>query len=184
MNNQLAKSRDFSFEGHDIRTVTINGNPWFFASDVCSAISLDNTAIRKLDDDEKGLHSTQTHGGVQEVSVISESGLYTLILRCRDAIKHGTLPWRFRKWVTNDVLPSIRKTGTYQEKSQSKPKKPDSRYYARLIIRDDLMGTTIELNGHADSLRDVAGGISTDLGFKPNAFTHIPIARDKIRRLY
>ncbi|OKL75433.1 hypothetical protein AF45_005425 [Klebsiella pneumoniae MGH 59] len=47
------------------------------------------------------------------MSIISESGLYTLILRCRDAVKQGTTAWRFRKWVTNEVLPAIRKSGEY-----------------------------------------------------------------------
>lgn len=48
-----------------------------------------------------------------QANIISESGLYTLILRCRDAVKQGTTAWRFRKWVTNEVLPSIRKNGEY-----------------------------------------------------------------------
>lgn len=123
MSTQLAnQSANFSFDNHAIRTVILNGDPWFFASDVCSAIALDNTAIRKLDDDEKDLHLTQTPGGMQEVSIISESGLYTIILRCRDAIKPGTIPYRFRKWVTSEVLPQIRKTGSYA--LQSAPPAP------------------------------------------------------------
>lgn len=114
MSNQIAnQSINFSFDNHAIRTVILNGDPWFIASDVCAAIALDSTAIRKLDDDEKGLHSAQTPGGVQEVAIISESGLYTIILRCRDAIKPGTISYRFRKWVTGKVLPQIRKTGSY-----------------------------------------------------------------------
>ncbi len=104
----------FSFqEEHQVRVVMINGEPWFVASDVCMAAGIDSTAIRKLDEDEKGLHLMQTPGGYQNVSIINESGLYTLILRCRDAVKQGTTAWRFRKWVTNEVLPSIRKNGEY-----------------------------------------------------------------------
>lgn len=110
ISNQLV---NFSFENHSIRTTMLNGEPWFFASDVCAAIAIDSTAIRKLDDDEKDLHSTQTPGGMQDMAIISESGLYTIILRCRDAIKPGTVPYRFRKWVTGEVLPQIRKTGSY-----------------------------------------------------------------------
>ena len=67
----------------------------------------------KLDDDEKGICSVKTHGGDQEVSVITESGLYALALRCRDAMTPGSAAYRFRKWVTAEVLPSIRKTGGY-----------------------------------------------------------------------
>lgn len=114
-------SANFKFENYEIRSIMRDGEAWFFAADVCKVLSLDNTAIRKLDDDEKGLHSTQTPGGIQEISIISESGLYTLILRCRDAVKQGTLPWRFRKWVTNEVLPTIRKTGRYQKQPPSEP---------------------------------------------------------------
>lgn len=86
-----------------------------FASDVCRAIGIANhrDAVRKLDDDEKGVGSTDTLGGEQESVIISESGLYTLILRCRDAVTPGTIPYRFRKWVTSEVLPQIRKTGRY-----------------------------------------------------------------------
>lgn len=104
----------FSFqENHPVRVVLVEGEPWFVAADICSAAGIDTTGIRKLDEDEKGLHLMQTPGGYQQVSIISESGLYTLILRCRDAVKQGTTAWRFRKWVTNEVLPAIRKNGGY-----------------------------------------------------------------------
>ena len=106
----------FSFqENHPIRVVLVNGEPWFVAADVCKALDIaDNrAAVRKLDDDEKGGYSLPTPGGVQSVGIVNESGLYTLILRCRDAVKQGTTAWRFRKWVTNEVLPAIRKSGEY-----------------------------------------------------------------------
>lgn len=106
----------FSFqENHPVRVVLVNGEPWFVAADVCKALDIaDNrAAVRKLDDDEKGGYSLPTPGGVQSVGIVSESGLYTLILRCRDAVKQGTTAWRFRKWVTNEVLPAIRKGGEY-----------------------------------------------------------------------
>ena len=67
------------------------------------------SAPQPLDDDEKGLRSLYTPGGPQELTVVSEGGLHTLILRCRDAVKAGSLPYRFQKWVTGTVLPSIRK---------------------------------------------------------------------------
>ncbi|MDV1093889.1 BRO family protein [Raoultella ornithinolytica] len=106
----------FSFESNsNIRAVNIDGNPWFVSSDVCKAIGIKHTAsaMRALDDDEKGVHSMHTPGGQQDFTIISESGLYTLILRCRDAVTPGTIPYRFRKWVTSEVLPQIRKTGRY-----------------------------------------------------------------------
>ncbi|EFO0116825.1 hypothetical protein D1Y58_21280 [Escherichia coli] len=106
----------FSFqEEHQIRVVMINGEPWFVAKDVCDALRLVNSrkALMSLDEDEKGVTLSYTPGGEQKLNIISESGLYTLILRCRDAVKQGTTAWRFRKWVTNEVLPSIRKNGEY-----------------------------------------------------------------------
>lgn len=110
----------FSFESNNaIRAVSINGNPWFVSSDVCRAIGIRHTAsaMRSLDSDEKGVHSMHTPGGIQDVTIISESGLYTLILRCRDAVTPGTIPYRFRKWVTSEVLPAIRQTGQYQHRA-------------------------------------------------------------------
>ncbi|WP_324030892.1 hypothetical protein GC087_25700 (plasmid) [Pantoea sp. JZ2] len=119
MTNTSRITSVFQFESSaKIRTFTINGNPWFFATDVCDALGLTNNrdALLKLDDDEKdtvGLTDSQPGMGPQSISIISESGLYTLILRCRDAVRKGTIPYRFRKWVTSEVLPSIRQTGTY-----------------------------------------------------------------------
>lgn len=105
----------FAFEGFDVRVVDRNGDPWFVTADVCAALEISNSrdAVGKLDPDEKGVALTDTLGGEQQTSIINQSGLFTLILRCRDATKPGTLPHRFRKWVTSEVLPSIRKTGQY-----------------------------------------------------------------------
>ncbi|MEG9742477.1 Bro-N domain-containing protein [Enterobacter roggenkampii] len=106
----------FSFESScNIRAVMVDGNPWFVAADVCSAVGIKHSAsaMRALDNDEKGVHSMHTPGGQQDFTIINESGLYTLILRCRDAVTPGTIPYRFRKWVTGEVLPQIRKTGSY-----------------------------------------------------------------------
>ncbi|MEH5087715.1 BRO family protein [Enterobacter kobei] len=118
MNTQIKPSPDavFKFESAaPVRMFNIDGNPWFAAKDVCDALGLRNSrkAIGMLDDDEKGVTSSYTLGGMQAVNVINESGLYTLILRCRDAVTPGTIPYRFRKWVTGEVLPQIRQTGRY-----------------------------------------------------------------------
>lgn len=109
----------FSFESSaTVRMVTIDQRPYFVAQDICKALSIKavDVALRKLDSDEKGTYSIRTPGGYQSQSVINESGLYTLILRCRDAVTPGTIPYRFRKWVTSEVLPAIRKTGQYQHR--------------------------------------------------------------------
>ncbi|HHF4332851.1 TPA: P22AR C-terminal domain-containing protein [Haemophilus influenzae] len=112
----------FKFESKSIRTLAINNEPWFIAKDVCDTLKISNVsdALLKLDDDEKatiGLTDSQAGNGAQSISIISESGMYTLILRCRDAVKKGSVPHRFRKWVTAEVLPAIRKTGKYESKT-------------------------------------------------------------------
>ena len=114
MSNQISI---FNFENQSIRTIAINNEPWFIAKDLCDAINISNyrDAIERLDEDEKGVALTDTLGGKQEMAVVSESGMYTLILRCRDAVKKGSIPHRFRKWVTAEVLPQIRKTGSYSQ---------------------------------------------------------------------
>lgn len=115
----LAKANEdftiFNFGGKDIRVANKNGEPWFVAKDVCDVLGIANNrdGIARLDDDEKDVALTDTLGGQQELAVVSESGMYTLVLRCRDAIKPGTIPHTFRKWVTSEVLPAIRKHGVY-----------------------------------------------------------------------
>ena len=118
MSNQTQLST-FTFETNSIRTLVINNEPWFVAADLCCALNIANhrDAIAKLDDDEKGVGLTDTLGGEQNVAIVSESGMYTLILRCRDAVKKGSVPHRFRKWVTAEVLPAIRKMGKYEAKT-------------------------------------------------------------------
>ena len=120
MSNQTQLST-FNFESKSIRTLAINNEPWFVAVDICRALNLSSPsmAIANLDDDEKyTLSLTEGIEGVgkqvQELNLVSESGMYTLILRCRDAVKKGSIPHRFRKWVTAEVLPAIRKTGKYE----------------------------------------------------------------------
>ncbi|HDR1908476.1 TPA: Bro-N domain-containing protein [Pasteurella multocida] len=117
MSTQLST---YTFENHSIRTLSINNEPWFIAKDICDALGLTNSrqSLLALDDDEKGVTLTYTLGGEQELSIVSESGMYTLMLRSRNATKKGTPQHRFRKWVTAEVLPQIRKTGKYEVQSQ------------------------------------------------------------------
>lgn len=90
----------------------MNGEPWFVGKDVCKVLAMDVTQLKKtadrLDADEKGRTKITTPGGVQETWVINESGLYNVILR---SDKPEAKP--FRKWVTSEVLPTIRKHGAY-----------------------------------------------------------------------
>ena len=105
----------FAFNDHLVRTVQKDGEPWWVAKDVCEVLGLGNprTSLALLEDDEKGVHSMDTLGGTQSVTVINESGLYNLIFRSR---KDGARA--FRRWVTHEVLPTIRETGGYGARAQ------------------------------------------------------------------
>lgn len=100
----------FSYGDWPVRVVTVDGDPWWVAKDVCDVLDIaeSHRALAALDDDEKGRHSMTTPGGVQLLSVISEAGLYSLILRSRKPEAKA-----FKRWVTHEVIPSIRRTGSY-----------------------------------------------------------------------
>lgn len=100
----------FNYQNNEVRTVELNGEPWFVLKDVCNILGISkyrDTAAR-LDADERGSVEVDTLGGTQQVIAVNESGLYHVILR---SDKPEAAP--FRKWVTSDVLPSIRKHGAY-----------------------------------------------------------------------
>jgi prophage antirepressor-like protein len=101
----------FNFDGLPVRSVKIKGEPWFVAADVAAVLEYRDAfnLARILDDDERGTHVVSTPGGDQEMSTINESGLYAAILKSRKPEAQ-----RFRRWVTGEVLPSIRKTGGYR----------------------------------------------------------------------
>ena len=100
----------FRYQNNEVRTVEMNGEPWFVLKDVCEVLGLGNSRMvsDRLDEDEKGVSQIDTLGGVQNATIISESGLYNVILR---SDKPEAKP--FRKWVASEVLPSIRKHGAY-----------------------------------------------------------------------
>lgn len=108
MNNELIP---FDFEGRPVRVVTdVQGEPWFVAADVAQSLDyrMASDMTRSLDDDEKGTQTVRTPSGDQEMLVINESGLYSAILKSRKPEAK-----RFKRWVTREVLPAIRKTGRY-----------------------------------------------------------------------
>ena len=101
----------FNFQSNEIRVVKDdNGEPWFVIKDVCNALGMANPSATssKLDEDEKGIKQINTPGGVQKICVANESGLYTLVIRSDKPNAR-----KFRKWITSEVLPSIRKHGGY-----------------------------------------------------------------------
>ncbi|KZE66840.1 antirepressor, partial [Fictibacillus phosphorivorans] len=106
--NELQKL--FDFRGQQLRVVEQNNEPWFVAKDVCDILEIKNNrdALSKLDEEEKGVALTDTLGGKQKLSIVNESGLYELIFTSRKLEAKV-----FKKWVKQEVLPSIRKHGAY-----------------------------------------------------------------------
>lgn len=106
----MIELQSFTYQSNEVRTVQRNGEPWFVLRDVCEVLCIGSPhkVYERLDEDEKGRSQIPTPGGLQEMSVINESGLYAVILR---SDKPEAKP--FRKWVTTEVLPSIRKNGGY-----------------------------------------------------------------------
>lgn len=100
----------FSYGQDEVRTMLVENQPWFASLDVCKILDIADhkTAMNRLDDDEKGVHTMHTPGGNQSMLCVNEPGLYHLIFTSRKEEARA-----FRKWVTGEVLPSIRKTGAY-----------------------------------------------------------------------
>ncbi|KQO88230.1 hypothetical protein ASF33_21940 [Methylobacterium sp. Leaf92] len=117
----------YTFEGRSLRSLGRDGEPWFVAGDAAAFLGYDHTPhlMRLLEDDEKGVHRMDTPGGEQEVSIISEAGLYRVIVqrRATSAIPPETREAiaRFQRWVFHDVLPSIRRTGAFAPAEPASP---------------------------------------------------------------
>ena len=112
MDNKLVTFENAAFG--KIRTLTIDGEPWFVAADVCKALELGNPSmtVERLDADEKGISSIDTLGGKQRMAIINEPGLYSVILCSRKPEAKA-----FKRWITHEVIPAIRKYGGYMTKS-------------------------------------------------------------------
>lgn len=100
----------FDFKGQSVRSVMVDGNPWWVAKDVCEVLELarQQDSVRYLEDDEKRMCLLNTPSGEQEMTIISEAGLYSLILRSRKPEAK-----EFKRWITHEVLPMLRKHGAY-----------------------------------------------------------------------
>lgn len=100
----------FIYGGEQLRTIQQPDGLWWVLRDVCRVLNIQNAADikKRLDDDEKGVGQIYTPGGTQEVTIINEPGLYAVILRSDKPEAKA-----FKRWVTHEVLPSIRRTGAY-----------------------------------------------------------------------
>jgi len=120
----------------NIRTVMQSGEPWFVAVDVCRALEISNNrdALSRLDADEKDVALTDTLGGKQELAVVNEPGLYSLVLGSRKPEAK-----QFKRWITHEVIPTIRKHGMYAtpEKIEEILQQPDSIIKILETLRDE-----------------------------------------------
>lgn len=141
--NDLAIFENPEF-GH-IRGLKIEGEPWFVGKDIAAALGYSDTAqaIRKhIDDEDKGVVESTTPGGKQNITIINESGLYSLMLKSK-------LPGakKFKRWVTSEVLPSIRKTGAYSMQGAGRDAPADDAMFERLWAE---LERKQKLNGYVD----------------------------------
>ncbi|NPD69322.1 phage repressor protein/antirepressor Ant (plasmid) [Lichenicola cladoniae] len=118
----------FSFGDRPVRAVTRGGAPWFVLADVCRVLEIANSrhAATRLDDDEKGVVSSDTPGGDQEMTIINESGLYSLVLTSRKPEAKV-----FKRWITSEVIPAIRRTGGYMV---ARPEETREQILARAVL--------------------------------------------------
>lgn len=100
----------FTYEGSAVRTLSIDGEPWFVLADLCNVLDLaqPHRVAARIADDMKGRHPVTTLGGDQNMTIVSEAGMYEVVIRS-DKPEAAN----FRRWITTEVLPSIRKTGSY-----------------------------------------------------------------------
>lgn len=108
----MSELKIFNFENNDVRTQVINDEPWFVGKDVAEILGYerpDNAIRNHVDEEDKLMHQISASGQMRNMSIINESGLYSLVFKSQ-------LPSakRFKRWVTSEVLPAIRKTGSYQ----------------------------------------------------------------------
>lgn len=115
-----------TFESPEFGSIRVvrdeDGEPWFVAKDVLDVLDLDKTALRKLDEDEKGVDSIHTPGGEQQMTVVTEPGFYKLVMRSRKPEAKA-----FQRWVTHEVLPALRRDGGYMVARDETPEQTMAR---------------------------------------------------------
>jgi prophage antirepressor-like protein len=208
--NTSSPAVPFYFQSSEVRTVTIERNPWFVARDVCNILDYadTNVATQFLDDDEKLVHEIDGPGQRRNMLIISESGLYTLIIRSNKPEAK-----KFRKWVTSEVLPSIRKTGTYTAgpcpstkrvnvnhthiRGSLAPQGLDIRYtldLTKIVLRPTEVGLTLlqrltgvdvtDLVEDARSMRPRGESVASIVGFVDSCTVPVPGQRVLLADLY
>ncbi len=137
--------RIFHYQNRPIRTAQVDGEPWFAATDVCGILGLGNPsqAVAHLDQDERCLISNEAWRNNGGMVMVNEPGLYSLVLRSRKPEAKS-----FRRWITHEVLPAIRQTGSYQL-----PFQPTERGALLQFSRRDLLNLAIDAETECEGLR-------------------------------
>lgn len=157
----------FEFSGRPVRVLMVDGEPWWVARDVCEVLGLGDQrqSTRHLDDDEKGVSTIHTLGGPQQMTTINEPGLYSLVLRSRRPEAR-----EFKRWITHDVLPQIRREGAYQVE------KPREIVFAEAVVAANEM--LEEFRGKAEAYDGICDATGTftisdtakNIGWGPKRF--------------
>lgn len=135
----------FDFHGNGVRVIMDGDEPWFVAKDVCDTLGIANPsqALTYLDDDERALTTNEGAPGLGKLAIVNESGLYSMILRSRKPAAKI-----FKKWITKEVIPAIRKTGSYTTQVQPQFQLPQNFAEALRMLAD----TTEELEAKSQAL--------------------------------
>lgn len=201
----MADITPFNFGNHAVRVITRDGQPWFVANDVCQALGYSNTSKAigdHLDEDErmtitasdgqsfdsnqslestsKGVTNSDTlrnRGGARHLVIISESGLYALILRSRKPEAR-----KFAKWVTSEVLPTIRKTGQYQQPAAQGSPEIDYTRISPAQAQDlrEIVKAIVDakIQGHGETWARLQNK------FRVNSYLQLPASRYEEARAY
>ena len=147
------KSLDlFHFKGRQVRTIQLDGEPWFVAADVCDVLGLNNPsqALSYLDRDERRLITNEAWRTNGNMAVVSEPGLYSLVLRSRRPEAKG-----FRRWIAHEVIPALRQSGQYRLAAVSSVAAVPSGQLLQ-FSRRDLLNLAIEAEAECEELRPKA----------------------------
>lgn len=141
----------FHFKGRQVRTIQLDGEPWFVAADVCDVLGLSNPsqALSYLDRDERRLITNEAWRTNGNMAIVSEPGLYSLVLRSRRPEAKG-----FRRWIAHEVIPALRQTGGYLMPAVSASTVGPSNLLQ--FSRRDLLNLALEAEAECEELRPKA----------------------------
>jgi prophage antirepressor-like protein len=168
----------FSYNNNGIRVVMVNGEPWFIAKDVCEVLGITNyrNAVSKLSETMKDVHNVDTPGGNQEMAVVSEAGVYKIVFTSRKPEAE-----RFTNWLASEVIPQIRKTGSYI-KANSPLEMVVSMAKAIQISAEQQIAIQNRVAATEEKIEDVTKRVAL-VNSRLDAFDNLNLIRDPRKRL-